>query len=314
MEERDTHTRAVTAFGVTLPPPLLATSAKHLTKQKIDFLLTQPQLARSMAPVAFPTANTQLQPGKVQSTSRVTGRLVQLRELARDIVEATVAHDEPMRVLPGQYCHFSFAGFPHRKFSPTANLAAIRDDGYIRLHIKRVRGGQVTSQLGRAIKTGHRVEIEGPFGRGFKRPAPFVRLILIGSGTGFAPIWSIATATLREAPTTAIVLAGAAPTLDSFYMAPALELARCYPKVSIVATVDEIADNWHGFLPGPPVAHLPSLSSNDIVYAAGSHALVGAAGKAAAAAGASFCADPLEPASPATGNWLRCARQWLTAG
>src|SRR5690606_4295270 len=107
-------------------------------------------------------------------------------------------------------------------------LTSVRDDGYLRLHIKRVRGGRVTPHLGRTIKAGHHVEIIGPNGRAFVRPAPEARLVLIGSGTGFAPVWAIAATLLREAPMhpRQIILAGASSTLDTFYMAPALEFAR----------------------------------------------------------------------------------------
>jgi len=43
-----------------------------------------------------------------------------------------------------------------------------------------------------------RLPIPGPFGLAFLRPASVNQLVLIASGTGFAPIWSIAVAAIRE--------------------------------------------------------------------------------------------------------------------
>ncbi|MGD9802664.1 MAG: FAD-binding oxidoreductase [Hyphomicrobiaceae bacterium] len=248
------------------------------------------------------------------AVQRISGRILRLVDLARDIVELTIAPTERLDVLPGQFCRFTFQGFPARCFSPTAPLGAVRDDGYLHLHVKRVRGGQVTPHLGKSIKAGHPVLIEGPAGPVIPRHVHASRLVLIGSGTGFAPIWSIAIAALREMPARPIVIAGAAPTLETFYMAPALELARRYPSVSIIAAVDEIMEPWHGFLPGGPIQHLPHLSSSDVVYVAGGSALARAAEVIAAEAGAALYVVPFTPAAPAQEGWLESARRWLSVG
>jgi len=296
----------------TLPPPLVDTAFARLEKHRFEVRLPPRLPVGDGMPVVASLPETRLEPIRVPMPQQVSGRIVQLRDLARDVVEATIAPDEPMRVRPGQYCRFSFAGLPFRQFSPTSAFGAVREDGYLRLHIKRVRGGHVTPRLGKTIKAGHHVEIIGPYGRAFESPAAHVRLVLIGGGTGFAPIWSIAAVSLRETPSRPIVLVGAATTLAGFYMAPALEFARSYPNVSIVACVDEIVAPWHGFVPGPLTEHLPELSRDDIVYAAGRHALVGAVGKAAAMAGATFHADPLEPAPQSQESWIESARRWLS--
>jgi len=300
----------------TLPPPLVGASLPGFVSQRgAPAPVARPLNGVYPIPVAPPRTDRASARLPGPSPMRVSGRIVQSRELARDIIEITIATDEPFHVPPGQYCRFSFNGLPYRQFSPTAALASAREDGYLRLHVKRVRGGRVTPHLGKTIKAGHHVDIAGPYGRPFVAPASPARLVLIGSGTGFAPVWAIAAALLREPPSRPIVIAGAAATLDTFYMAPALELARSHhPNVSIVASVDELTSPWHGFVPGPLTARLPRLSSDDVVYAAGGHALVGAVGKAAAVAGATFHADPLEPAPQANGSWIDNARRWLSVG
>jgi 3-phenylpropionate/trans-cinnamate dioxygenase ferredoxin reductase subunit len=317
MAELDHIARGEYTAITSLPPPLVDADSAALSEEGHEWHDDPPSSItpiRGMMPIVFMRRPTRPEPPKVLSPLRVSGRLVRSVDLARDIVEVTIAPDAPIHVLPGQHCRFSFSGLPFRQFSPTAALGTLHDDGYLRLHIKRVRGGCVTPHVGKTIKAGHPVQIAGPYGRAFSCPASAARLVLISGGTGFAPIWAIAAAQLRESPTRPIVIAGAASTLDTFYMAPALELTRRYPKVSIVASVDEIGAPWHGFVPGPLAEHLPKLTSNDIVYAAGGHALVGAVGKAAALAGASFHADPLEPAPQCQESWIESARRWLSVG
>ena len=53
------------------------------------------------------------------------------------------------------------------------------------------------------------------------------RLILVATNTGFAPIWSIAVAALRENPERTMIIVAGGRNIESLYMVPALvQLAR----------------------------------------------------------------------------------------
>jgi CDP-4-dehydro-6-deoxyglucose reductase, E3 len=162
--------------------------------------------------------------------------------------------------------------------------------------VKRVRGGRVTSCLGTSIRPGHRLRMEGPFGRAFLRPGG--RLILAGSGTGFAPIWAIACVALREYRNRPIVLIAGARRLSALYMKPALAQLSRVPNVTVIPTIEE------GPSPHPLVrigrieAQLPPLEATDIVYACGSPRMVDALAGLVESAGVTFYADPFEPAAP----------------
>lgn len=245
---------------------------------------------------------------------RVNGKIVRLVELAEDIVEVTMVLERKLDMLPGQYCRFGFRGFPARPFSPAAALSSIESDGRIRLNIKRVRNGRVTPKLGKTIQPSHTISIEGPFGHAFLRPGRDNRLILVGSGTGFAPVWAVAAAALSENPLRSIVLMAVSRKAAGFYMAPALELANQFANVSVVAAIEELTSH-HGLVKGgPALDHLPRFTNNDIVYAAGGPSLVDAVGELAEAAGAMFYSDPFEPMAPTAPGWLDLARDWLKAG
>src|SRR6266700_6306634 len=90
-------------------------------------------------------------------------RLTGLRELAPDILELLIAPEKEITYLPGQYFRFAFNGFPARAYSATASLGGRIGGRVIRLNVKRVRGGRVSSSLGTSIRPGHRLRVEGPF-------------------------------------------------------------------------------------------------------------------------------------------------------
>ena len=245
---------------------------------------------------------------------RVNGTIESIERLAADIVEVTIRPSRPVTMLAGQYCRFRFRGYPARAFSPTSPLSALQQDGLIRLNVKQVRGGRVTQQLGAAIKPGHAVVVEGPFGHAFLRRGRDNRLVLVGSGTGFAPVWAVAAAALRENPRRSMVQMAPVRKLAALYMAPALDLACRHRSVSVIACVEELKQQHGQLRPGGAREHLPALRSSDIVYAAGAPKLVEAVGDAAQAAGAMFYADPFEPQSESSAGWLDSAKAWLRAG
>ncbi|WP_170937037.1 MULTISPECIES: 2Fe-2S iron-sulfur cluster binding domain-containing protein [Rhodomicrobium] len=226
-------------------------------------------------------------PDIVTTRGIVTG----LRPLAPDVVEVRISLAKPVEYLPGQYYKFRFRGFPARCFSPTAPMTPEKSDGGIRLHVRVVPGGRVSSSFGGQIAIGHPVRLEGPFGTAYLRPNLPNRLVLIGSGTGFAPIWAIAEAALLENPLRKIVMIPAAKTYESLYMGPAARRLRYHPGVIILPVADHAPPNVT-VRRGRPTDHMPALTPDDIVYACGAPPMVEAIKAKAAEAGASFYADP----------------------
>ena len=245
---------------------------------------------------------------------RVKGKVAAVTELADDIVEVVIAPERTFEMHPGQYAKLAFRGYPARAFSPTGSLVSFDDDGQIRFHIKRVQGGRVTPLIGSVIRERHNVAVEGPYGHAFLRPGLARRLILVGSGTGFAPVWALAAAALRENPGRPMVMIAASRKIAGFYMAPALELLSERPNVQIVATIEELVRDHRLVSAGGALDHLPELTSEDIVYACGSPGLVDAVAGRAGAAGAQFYADAFEANGPRPQGWLELARGWLMTG
>lgn len=236
------------------------------------------------------------------------GVVAALSPLSRDVVEVTVATRDPFHWLPGQYVNVRFERFPERAFSPTVALDGRDRPGTFRLHVKRLAGGRVSAELGHGIRRGHRLSFTGPCGSAFLRRGERSRLVLFAGGTGFAPIWAIADAALREATGRRLVVAVGVGSIHGFYMASALErLVRC-PNVAIYPLVAEPQTLVPHVAAGrlSDLAHL--IEPADTVHAAGPPAMVEALARRAADAGATFHADPFTPGADERPGWLARAK------
>ena len=150
---------------------------------------------------------------KIQSggVRTVDGVLTSLRPLSSEVMEVGIRTDRALPYHSGQYAQLRFSGYPSRPFSITHPLRGNPDGRSIWFHIRQMEGGRVTPLLGRRIRTGHPVQVTGPYGSAHFKPNQDSRLILVGTSTGFAPIWSIAIAALRENPERRIMVIAGAP-------------------------------------------------------------------------------------------------------
>jgi 3-phenylpropionate/trans-cinnamate dioxygenase ferredoxin reductase subunit len=174
--------------------------------------------------------------------------------------------------------------------------------------------GRVTSSLGRRIKPGHRVKVTGPYGSAHFRPNQECRLILVATNTGFAPIWSIAVAALRENPERKMMIIAGGRTIESLYMGRALgELAR-FPNVFIVPVCSTPQTLTNAVLPGRPTDYLPRLLPTDVLYACGAPGMVDSIKSIAGRIGAVCYADPFLSTTDETAEKgiMTRAMGWLT--
>jgi NAD(P)H-flavin reductase/ferredoxin len=241
-------------------------------------------------------SDVQIAVEKLPSIIEVSGRIVELIDVAPDVIELSVESSHPVDYIPGQYLSVRLRGFPARYYSPTALLDWPNDPDLIRFHVRRIAKGLVSSQLGSRVRKGHRVRMTGPFGAAYLRAKQSGRLVLVSTGTGFAPIWAIAEAAIRENPARELVMIVGSRSIESFYMIPALCRLALFPRVTIIPTVAMAQTISRAVRHGEPIKYLPPLSSDDTVYAAGPPALVQAVCRAAHAKRARVFADPFLPA------------------
>ena len=225
----------------------------------------------------------------------VPARVAEVVQLAPDVVGVDVELPKEMEILPGQYCKLQFQGFPARSYSPTYPLEGRPHDRLLHFHIRKVKDGLVSSALGRDIQAGHRVKLTGPFGRAFFRTGHPGRIVLVASGTGFAPMWSVAVAAIMEQPEREMVFVVQARSIRSLYMNAALCRLALFPNVKLIPMVSEPQKISSAVRSGRPTDHLPQLSPDDVVYTAGAPAMTEAVAQIAKAAGARCYTDPFVP-------------------
>lgn len=242
----------------------------------------------------------------------VEGVLSSLRPLSSDVMEVGIRTQRALPYHPGQYSQVSFSGYPSRPFSITHPLRSAADGRSIWFHIRRMQGGRVTASLGMRIRQGHRVEVSGPYGSAYFRPGAEGRLILVGTNTGFAPIWSIAVAALRENPQRMMMIIAGGRRIESLYMAPALVQLSRFPNVLVMPVCSTPQTVSKAVRPGRPTDYLPRLLPTDVLYACGAPGMVDAIKSIAARAGATCYADPFVPTTDGEGeSILLRTKRWI---
>src|SRR5205085_5110166 len=98
---------------------------------------------------------------------------------------------EPLQFHAGQYVEFILRDGTRRSYSMANAPHTLVEPGTgIELHIRHLPGGKFTDHVFGAMKEKEILRVEGPFGSFFLRDSE-KPMILLASGTGFAPIKAI---------------------------------------------------------------------------------------------------------------------------
>ncbi len=250
-------------------------------------------------------------PAGVGSTD---GVLTSLRPLSHEVMEVGIRTERALPYHAGQYAQVRFNGFPSRPFSFTHPLQAESSGDTIWFHMRRMQNGRVTPALGHRIRPGHRVKITGPYGSAYFRPNHDGRMFLVATNTGFAPIWSVAAAALRENPHRTMLIVAGGRSIASLYMGAALARLARFPNVHVVVTCSAPQLSTDAVQPGRPTDYLPQMMPSDVVYACGAPAMVETVKSIAARYGAVCHADPFLPSGDdgaERSGVLARAMEWL---
>lgn len=241
---------------------------------------------------------------------RLSGRVSSLSALAPEVIEVGIELEQEAGYLPGQYFQVQFRGFPARPFCATVPLDRFGQHDCIHLHVRRIRDGRVSSALMQGISVGHHVTLKGPLGSAYLRPRMSGRLVLISGSTGFAPIWAIADAAMREDYERELVLVVSARSIESLYMIPALwRLAGC-PNATIIPVTDASQSVSSIIRTGVATDFVPELRRDDTIYAAGPPAMIRAVESMAEMAGVTCYTEAFAP-TLSGGSLVSRAIGWL---
>jgi CDP-4-dehydro-6-deoxyglucose reductase len=215
---------------------------------------------------------------------KMPARVASLTRPAPDVVvmklqlPATVA----FKYRAGQYVEFILQGGLRRSYSMATAPEHLGTPPAIELHVRHMPGGKFTDHAFGAMKEKDILRLEGPFGSFFLRDESRKPIVLLASGTGFAPIKAIVEHLRAKGSTRPAVLYwGCRHKADLYQHEWALAAAAAMPSLRYVPVLSEAGaqDNWHGrsgLVHQAVMADLPDLSGHE-VYACGAPVMVDAA-------------------------------------
>jgi len=118
-------------------------------------------------------------------------RVNALTKLSHDVmmVRLQLPAGEPLQFHAGQYVEFILRDGARRSYSMANAPHTLGEPGTgLELHIRHMPGGKFTDHVFGAMKEKEILRIEGPYGSFFLREDSDKPVVLLASGTGFAPI------------------------------------------------------------------------------------------------------------------------------
>jgi len=213
-----------------------------------------------------------------------------LHRLSPDVMQVRIGCDTPIHFRAGQYVTVVREGGLARSYS----IASLPDDGDLELHVRKIAGGKMSTWLHEDARVGARVSIIGPSGECFYVPGQEDQpLLLVGTGTGLAPLYGILRDALRHGHRGPVHLFHGAVHRGGLYLVDELrKLVARHPHVEYTPTIltsdgsdttvgpiDQVVSSrfpklggWRGYVCGDPALvqklkkrlFLSGMSSRDI--------------------------------------------------
>ena len=212
---------------------------------------------------------------------KMPSRVMSISRPADDVavLKLQLPANQNLQYRAGQYVEFilrdgarrsySMANAPHELGSPPA----------IELHLRHMPGGKFTVHVFSALKEKDILRMEGPFGTFFLREDSEKPIILLASGTGFAPIKALVQQLQHQGSTRPVTLYwGCRRQVDLYQHDWCLQAASNLPHVRYVPVLSEpsLGDPWTGrtgLVHQAVMADWPDLSGAE-VYACGAPIMV----------------------------------------
>ena len=196
-------------------------------------------------------------------------RVEKMELLTHDVMKLLLKLPETERLqfLAGQYLEILLKDGKRLAFS-IAN--APHDDAYIELHIRHVPDGHFGDFVFDGLKEKDLMRIEGPLGSYFLREDSNRPIILMGGGTGFAPLKGMLEHVFHTDSERPIHLFCGVRSKRDLYMDEMVQQwLKLYTNLKYTAVLSEPMeeDDWRGetgFVHESVVKHYPDLSDFDV--------------------------------------------------
>jgi CDP-4-dehydro-6-deoxyglucose reductase len=265
---------------------ILAGSVTHGAHQEKALPVAEEQNGAALFCCATPHSDLVIEAREVLGLGdfpikKLPSRVAKLDKVSDDvmIMSLQLPANERLQYRAGQYIEFMLRDNKRRSYS-MANAPHLND--HLTLHIRHLPGGVFTDHVFNTMKERDILRFEGPLGTFFLREDSDKPMVLLASGTGFAPIKAIIEHAAHEKIERPMLLYWGGRRPQDLYMHALCEQwAQTLPNFKYVPVVsDALAeDKWSGrtgFVHRAVLEDLPDLS-NYQVYACGAPVMVDSA-------------------------------------
>ena len=225
---------------------------------------------------------------------KMPSRVIAMEKKSHDVmvIRLQLPANDTMRYHAGQYVEFILRDGARRSYSmanaPHLSVPAGKTDGSapvgpaIELHIRHMPGGKFTDHVFTAMKEKEILRVEGPYGSFFLREDSDKPMVLLASGTGFAPIKAVIEHMQFKAITRPATLYWGGRRPEDLYLDDWVQARLAgMPSLSYVPVISNAMpeDNWTGrigFVHKAVLEDFPDLSGHQ-VYACGAPIVVDSA-------------------------------------
>jgi CDP-4-dehydro-6-deoxyglucose reductase len=212
---------------------------------------------------------------------RLPARIERTSSLSHDVkgLYLRLPAAESFRFEAGQYLDIMLSGGRRRSFSIASPP---HSRGLLELHVRRAAGGEFSARLFDKDPLNALLTIEGPLGQFVYRPSA-APMLLVGGGTGIAPLLSILRHVIENGTERDMTLYWGVRSERDLYAHAALEelAARPPERLRYVPVLSEPSPEWpgsRGFVHEAVLKDIDALDAYD-VYAAGPPAMIAAVRK-----------------------------------
>ncbi len=210
-------------------------------------------------------------------------RVLKMERLAPDVCAVLLGlpPNEPLLYRAGQYLSILLPGGGQRYYS-IATCPRAQGVRQLELHIRHLPGGVFTDQVFGSMKLRDLLRVEAPQGSFYLRDESDKPVLLVATGTGFAPIQALVEASIAAGGTRPMHLYwGGRHACDLYRHTLAVRWATEHAHIRYTPVLSHATDACHwkgrsGFVHRAVLEDYPDLSGHQ-VYACGAPAMVDAA-------------------------------------
>jgi NAD(P)H-flavin reductase/ferredoxin len=152
--------------------------------------------------VCRPSGDLTIHPAE-HAAQRARAIVKRIDRLSHDVIRVVLQHDGSLDYFPGQFVNLVREDGLTRSYS-LANLRHTHegDEELLELHVRKVADGRMSTWLHEEAQPGETIDLRGPHGDCFYVAGrPEQPMLLVGTGTGLAPLYAIARDALRQGHT-----------------------------------------------------------------------------------------------------------------